>query len=362
MTKIPRPVVHRARVVFVWHGLPAYGARLIRGAINADVADIEVVATRPGFSTDPVDQTLPGLVQWHHADERIAWSQVPGGVPDILISTGWGFPFCQRLSSEAARAGVPVVMMSDNRWRGDIRQMIGKVAYRLLYQRTFSAGWVPGDSAARVLREFGVPNDRIFACLYGCDPGLFSSPLRLSTRDKSIVFVGQMIRRKGVDVLIEAFVRSRLVESGWRLLMFGSGPMSRLAHGKPGIFHREFSPPEVIARAIGSARIFAMPSRDDNWPLALHEGTAAGCLLLTTTAVGSNGEFVGPDNGMVVTPGVVEELRTALLRLAAFDDSQLDHAEARSVAKASHFGPASFARVFEQICTTFANRPTSTPC
>jgi glycosyltransferase involved in cell wall biosynthesis len=171
-----------------------------------------------------------------------------------------------------------------------------------------------------------------------------------------------MIRRKGVDVLIEAFVRSRLVHAGWRLLMFGSGPLSRLARGEPGIFHQEFSPPEVIAKAVGSARIFAMPSRDDNWPLALHEGTAAGCLLLTTTAVGSHSEFVGPENGMVVNPGVVEELCTALLHLAALNDTQLDDAEARSVAKAGHFGPASFARVFERICRTFANLPAPTPC
>ena len=362
MTTMLRPVAQRPRVVFVWHGLPAYGARLIRSAIYADVSDIRVVATRPSFSTAPVDQALSGLVQWHDADERLAWSQVAWGVPDILISTGWGFPFCQRLSCEAAKAGVPVVMMSDNRWRGDVRQMIGKVAYRLLYKRTFSAGWVPGDSAARVLREFGVPKERIFPCLYGCDPGLFSSPLRLSTRDKSIVFVGQMIRRKGIDVLIEAFVRSRLVHAGWRLLMFGSGPLSRLAHGTPGIFHQEFSPPEVIAKAVGSARIFAMPSRDDNWPLALHEGTAAGCLLLTTTAVGSTREFVDLENGRIVTPGDVEELRTALLHLAALNDSQLDRAEATSIAKAGHFGPTPFARVFERICRTFANQPTPTPC
>lgn len=350
MTSNSLPATRRPRVTFVWHGLPAYGAHLLRGAIDTNRADISIIATQPGFSTAPVDRVLPDLVQWNRADRSISWSDVPGGVPDLAIVTGWGFSFCRRLAKEAAAAHVPVVIMSDNRWRGDLRQLCGKFVYRALHARTFRGGWVPGASAAQVLQEFGVPRDCIFPCLYGSNPAIFRPAVPLAARGQTIMFVGQMIRRKGVDVLIKAFARSGLVSAGWQLQMFGSGPLSPLAAGQPGIKHSEFSPPDLIARAVGEARIFVMPSRDDNWPLALHEGAASGCLLLTTTAVGSCSDLVGPANGVVVPPGDAQALANGLRGLAQIPHSQLGAAEAESLAKAGGFGPAAFAASFERIC------------
>jgi glycosyltransferase involved in cell wall biosynthesis len=345
-----KPASPRFRTAFVWHGLPAYGAHLLRGAIDTNRAEISIIATRPDFSTVPIDQILPNRVQWHSARQPISWTAVPGGLPDLAIVTGWGFPFCRRLAKEAAAADVPVVMMSDNRWRGDLRQWCGRFVYRSLHAKTFRGGWVPGASAAKVLREFGVPEDRIFPCLYGSNPAIFRPTLPLAARGQTIVFVGQMTRRKGVDVLIEAFRGSELAQRGWRLQMFGSGPLSQLARSQPGVTYREFSPPDVIAQAVGIARIFVMPSRDDNWPLALHEATASGCLLLTTTAVGSCRELIGNSNGVVVKPGNAQALAAGLIQLAEISGSQLYAAEAESLAKASGFGPAAFAASFKQIC------------
>jgi glycosyltransferase involved in cell wall biosynthesis len=344
------PPNQRPRVAFVWHGLPAYGAHLIRGAIDTDRATIAVVATRPPFSVKPVDETLPDLVQWHDAERPISWSNLQGGLPDLAVITGWGFPFCQRLAKEAAAAGVPVVMMSDNRWRGDLRQTCGRIAFRLLYRRMFCGAWVPGASGVKLLQAFGMPQDRIFSCLYGCNPAVFRPTVPLAARGQKIVFVGKMDKRKGVDVLLSGFGQARLAQAGWELQMFGSGPLSQWAAGQDGVRHAEFSPPDVIARAVGDARIFVMPSRDDNWPIALHEGAASGCLLLTTTAVGSCGDLVGPANGVVVEPGDSQALAAGLRALAAISTSQLPAAEAESLAKAGGFGPRAFAASFERIC------------
>lgn len=340
-------------MAFVWHGLPAYGAHLLRGAIDANRAEISIIATRPDFSTSPVDRILPNLVQWHTADQLVSWSDVCGGLPDLAIVTGWAFPLCNRLAKQAAAARVPVVMMSDNRWRGDLRQWCGRFVYRLLHAKTYSGGWVPGASAAQVLREFGVRKDRIFPCLYGANPDIFRPNVPLAARGRTIVFVGQMIRRKGVDVLVAAFAESGLWQTGWELQMFGSGQLSGLVVGQRGVKHFEFSPPDVIARAVGDARIFVMPSRDDNWPLALHEGAASGCLLLTTTAVGSHTELIGASNGVVVEPDDTRALAAGLRTLAAIPGSQLPAAEAESLAKASGFGPAAFVASFERICDQF---------
>jgi phosphatidylinositol alpha-mannosyltransferase len=201
-----------------------------------------------------------------------------------------------------------------------------------------------------LIQAFGMPADRIFRCLYGCNPAIFRPDVPLATRGQKIVFVGKMDARKGVDVLLSGFRQSGLAQAGWELQMFGSGPLSRLAAGQPGVTHAEFSPPDVIARAVGDARIFVMPSRDDNWPIALHEGAASGCLLLTTTAVGSCSDLIGAVNGVVVPPGDAQAIATGLCTLAALPLSQLPAAEAESLAKAGGFGPAAFAASFERIC------------
>ena len=189
--------------------------------------------------------------------------------------------------------------------------------------------------------------------------GVFRPAAPLAAREQKIVFVGTMDKRKGVDVLIAAFIRSGLAQAGWQLQLFGSGPLSQLTAGLTGVEHKEFSPPDVIARAVGDARIFVMPSRDDNWPIALHEGAASGCLLLTTTAVGSCRDLVAATNGVVVQPGDAPGLAAGLRRLAAIPASQLAAAEAESLERARGFGPVAFAKSFQQICDRFA--PASSP-
>lgn len=344
----------RPRVAFVWHGLPAYGAHLIRGAMATERASISVIATYPDFSIDPVDAVLPGIVQWHDSSRTISWSSVEGGLPDIAIVTGWGFPFTRRLAREAAAAKVPVILMSDNRCRGDVRQFVGKFVYRMRYKQIFSGAWVPGDSAASLLCQFGMHENRIFHGLYGANPAIFRSEKALASRSRRIVFVGQMIKRKGVDVLLDAFARSKLAQSGWQLWMFGSGPLSQLVGAAPGVSHFEFSQPDVIARALGDARICVLPSRDDNWGVALHEGAAAGCLLMATTAVGASADLIGGANGMAVRPGDAAALAAGLIQLASLPPARLAPAETESLAKAARFGPNTFSASFERICARFA--------
>jgi glycosyltransferase involved in cell wall biosynthesis len=327
-----------------------YAARLLRSATQANVADVAVVATRPSFSVEGIDAIVPVPIHWCENDRATSWDRLGLHPPKLVFVSGWAFPVCSALAGETVLAGGKAVVMSDNRWRGGMRQQFGRVFYRLFYRRRFSAAWVPGQSAAKAMRNFGVPPAAIYEKLYGCDPELFGSVTPLDRRERRIVFVGQMILRKGIDALIEGFVKSGLVREGWSLNMFGSGASSRLATDSPGVTHHEFSGPEVVSSAVRSARIFALPSRDDNWPLALHEGASAGCQLLTTTAVGSSDELVRDENGAVVRPGDPDALAQSLRRLATADDQALRIAEATSKRLAAAYGPGPFSDTFRRIC------------
>lgn len=338
------------RVTFVWHGLPMYAARLLRGAIEAGCADVSVVSTRPSFPVDGIETLLPVPIHWADPKTSRKWADFGLSRPDVVVASGWSFTLCNSLVRDAVANGGIAVLMSDNRWRGDLRQQVGRLIYRLWYRRWFSAAWVSGESAAKTLRYLGVNPTRIYKKLYGCDPERFASVTPLAKRDRTIVFVGQMIARKGVDVLVEGFVRSQLADHGWALHMFGSGPLAEVAQGVPGVTHREFSPPATIIEAVSRARIFALPSRDDNWPIALHEGASAGCQLLTTSAVGSHQELVNEDNGIVVGPGLAGPVANALKRLASAADGALDAAETASRRLAAGYGPEPFGEEFRRLC------------
>lgn len=338
------------RVTFVWHGLPMYAARLLRGAIATGCARVNVVATRPSFPIDGIEAIVAAPIHWARVEERRGWADLELAAPDIVVASGWSFPLCDSLVRDAVARGSRAVLMSDNRWRADLRQQVGRLVYRLLYRRWFSAAWVSGQSATTTLQHLGVDPARIYRKLYGCDPDLFASATPLVNRGRTIVFVGQMIARKGVDALVEGFVRSRLADQGWTLQMFGSGPLAGIARGKPGVIQREFSPPEIVSEAVKHARIFALPSRDDNWPIALHEGASAGCQLLTTDAVGSHEELVTAENGAVVTPGSATAIAEALRRLAAVSPDALEVAEAASLRLAAGYGPRPFGEEFRRLC------------
>lgn len=342
--------VRKRQVAFVWHGLPMYAARLLRSAIQANVADVAVVATRPPFTVEGIDAIVPVPIHWCDNDWTPSWQRLRMEPPALIFVTGWAFPLCSALARQTISAGGKAVIMSDNRWRGDLRQQFGRVIYRLCYRHQFSAAWVPGQSAAKAMRNFGAPPAAIYEKLYGCDPDLFGSATPLEFRERRIVFVGQMIHRKGVDVLVEAFARSGLVLKGWSMDMFGSGPYAKLAHGVPGVAHHEFAATETVSAALKRARILVLPSRDDNWGVALHEGASAGCQLLATTAVGAHEGLIVSDNGAVVPVGDAASLAKSLVELASTNEPALRIAEATSKRLAAAYGPGPFSDTFRQIC------------
>jgi glycosyltransferase involved in cell wall biosynthesis len=71
--------------------------------------------------------------------------------------------------------------------------------------------WVPSNYVKRVYVESGVPESRVFVIPLGIDPNVFHpsvKPFKLKTRKRfKFLFVGGTIYRKGIDLLLDAYVR-----------------------------------------------------------------------------------------------------------------------------------------------------------
>jgi glycosyltransferase involved in cell wall biosynthesis len=129
--------------------------------------------------------------------------------------------------------------------------------------------------------------------------------------DPSILFVGNLIRRKGIDILLEAMqvLVSRKIEASPILHVVGSGEMEKnckeyvALHGLTEKVRFWGSVPESLKfRLIKGADIVVMPSRYEPFGIVLLEAIAAGKPVVATYAGGLPEIFEQGVNGILVSP------------------------------------------------------------
>lgn len=135
-----------------------------------------------------------------------------------------------------------------------------------------------------------------------------------------ILYLGRLSAMKGVPELGDALKRM-LGMPGWRATIAGDGDIeaARTHAAKLGLAERVDLPGwadnERVAELIASADILVLPSFIENLPLSIIEGMASG-LAVVATPVGAVEDIVrNGETGLLVQPGDVEGLATALTRL-----------------------------------------------
>ncbi len=212
-------------------------------------------------------------------------------------------------------------------WGERMRPQIG--AKRLVQQQLASpiagaAGVVAIGGAAERDYRSRFPNLRHFCIPYHCELAPFLATRRDgATRPLTFLFCGQMIERKGVDILLLAF--DRLIASGAdaRLLLVGReaelpkfmnlvSPATRLK-----VDYEGFQAPESLPSYFARSDVFVLPSRHDGWGVVVNQALATGIPIITSDAVGAGLDYVRNGiNGVTVKAGDVDELHGALRTFA----------------------------------------------
>ncbi len=197
---------------------------------------------------------------------------------------------------------------------------------------------------ARARREYATrfPEPRSFAIAYHCDLAPFLSGDRPERRPEvTFLFCGQMIARKGIDVLLSAFSQ---VEH-CRLLLVGreADLEPLLAALRPEIRSRiefaGFQPPRELPRFFTMADVFVLPSRHDGWGVVVNQALGAGLPILCSEAVGAAEDLVEKGvNGFTFEAGSVEALAAAM-RSCVEQRERLPEWGAASRAKARRWTP-----------------------
>lgn len=136
--------------------------------------------------------------------------------------------------------------------------------------------------------------------------------------DTMLLFVGQFIHRKAVDVLLKACDG---LEGKPYVLLVGGTPTEEYREiierlGLENIHFMPFVSREVLRRYYEAADVFVLPTREDTWGLVVNEAMAAGLPVVATRRCVAACELVTDGvNGYLVETEQVDALRDRLRTL-----------------------------------------------
>ena len=301
---------------------------------------------------------------------------------DVYVVAGY-FGLTQQLVmrwlSWTGRRWVMHAEASGMRKRGRVGRMLRAMARRPAVRRPHGIAAV-GERAANDYAELASDRVAVRNIPYFTDLSAFESAASAredSGRRKSddhrastceFVYCGQLIKRKGVDVLIEAFNQLVLLlaqrsrgdgeTSSVRLRMLGTGPMADALRQRQSREAREatewvgFCDPRDLAGHFADGDVFVLPSRHDGWGVVVNQALGAGLPVIATSAVGASEWIDDGRTGRIVGAGSVEELADAMHRVA-IDKDWRERARRAIAANAKRFrietGVQRWTELFERV-------------
>ncbi len=137
----------------------------------------------------------------------------------------------------------------------------------------------------------------------------------------TILFMGEVGERKGIDILLPALATLTAADLRWRAIVGGNGAVeeARARAEALGIADHIHFPgwvgEEDVSRYMREADIFTLPSRAENQPLSILEAMAHGLPVVSTRVGAIPEQVLDGESGLLVPPGDVQALADALARL-----------------------------------------------
>jgi glycosyltransferase involved in cell wall biosynthesis len=300
----------------------------------------------------------PGLRDWQVYKEEIrfsyevlpSWRRRIGGynlllnrgvrkaleraAPDAIVCGGYNYQASWQALRWAAGNKVPFILWVESTDQDFRRHNPLIELLKRKFMRYCSAFVVPGKSSFEYVRKHGTREQEIFTAPNAVDIELFSAKAIVVREDDTrlrqalrlpprfFLFVGRLVREKGVFDLISAYGRlSAELRSVVSLVLVGEGAahdeLVRRASVNPGrVQFAGFVHRDQLVGYYALAEIFVFPSYSDPWGLVVNEAMACGLPIIASDAAGCTADLVQDQgNGRVVHRGDVAQLASAMEEL-----------------------------------------------
>ena len=254
-------------------------------------------------------------------------------MPDVVIVGGYVDPTMWLAFFTAKLLKIPVIYWTEG--MKEPQTLLGALTrpIRILYVKNSDAIIVPGKLSRQYVISLGANPDKVYIAPNSIDNDLF---IRLSQRflplkekikkelnllNKIVILtVAQLIKRKGLELLIQAYAMIEREYKETALVMVGSGPLRQHLEELTktlGIKSIKFIPSglklEELVKLYCIADVFVLPTLEDIWGFVINEAMACGLPVISTTASQAAREMIYPGrNGYIVKPACADQLYLAL--------------------------------------------------
>jgi glycosyltransferase involved in cell wall biosynthesis len=308
----------------------------------------------------PFERIMPGFwVPFRGARLHVNWRLPDVSTADFVIVSTFSSWTGQRLMRGRLRGSRWLfwgerLRVQASAWRGSVQRVLTTP----LAQATAIVA-IGRDAERDYARRF--PDRRTFSIPYHCDLSAFLSAPRHPDPQAplTLLFCGQMIRRKGVDLLLRAFDRIVAKGANVQLMLLGreADLQEFLAAVAPAararIRYEGFQPPERLPEFFARADVFILPSRYDGWGVVVNQALGAGLPVITSDAVGAGLDLVENGvNGLRFPAGDADQLQHCIERLVASRETARAWGEAsrrRALDLTPEAGAEKWVRAFDSL-------------
>lgn len=258
--------------------------------------------------------------------------------PDLVYISGWQDKAYLKVVKNLRSKSIPIVVGFDDQWIGSIRQIFGSLLMRFRWlKKYFTHAWVTGPYQFEFAVRMGFSKRNIIFNLLSCDADKFDiANERVFDNDiegsHQFLYVGNFRSVKGTDILVEAFRIYRNKYRGkWNLVCVGNGDFETLIKNDGAIIQFPFSGVDELVNYAKNSSAFIMPSRHDQWGVAVQEFALAGLPLILSENVGSHPVFlIDGYNGYLFKNNSADDLAEKMYLISQKNDEELAVMGARS--------------------------------
>jgi glycosyltransferase involved in cell wall biosynthesis len=254
--------------------------------------------------------------------------------PDVILCGGYNYLASWQALRWASRNAAPFLLWCESTGNDHRRGHLLLELMKQNFLRNCDGFVVPGVSALAYVQSLGPARKDAFVAPNAVDIQLFASKSKAANERASrlrgelglparyFLFVGSLVKRKGVFDLLDAYQRlSPELRSQIGLVFAGDGPeraeLESFARSIfPGsVYFPGFIQRDQLAGYYGLAECLVLPTHSDPWGLVVNEAMACGLPVICTDVAGCAADLV-KSNGRLVTKEDTANLADAMKEIA----------------------------------------------
>jgi len=308
--------------IYIWQRIVSPHMAGLAAALAATGTEVVYVAeqvmsadrAKQGWQPPGIGSARLELAPTIQAIERVVAAASPDSIHICQGIRGNGLVNAaqQAIAGRELRQWVIMETVDDAGWLGVLKRLVYRREFRR-WSQSLDGVLATGALTPAWVAEQGIGANRVFPFAYFLPDSTISERLAYECRlTFRFVFVGQLIQRKRIDLLISAI--SKLNPENVELVVIGNGPLEKdlrsLAEAIcPGMVRWMGQlPMSEVPTELARADCLVLPSRHDGWGAVVSEALMAGIPAICSDRCGATEAVTASSVGGVFSSGDVDAL------------------------------------------------------